>query len=73
MNKIIVSKFYEGLYNKRNKINIIKIKDILKKLSIDNNIYYIPIKIIYLIIYLEKKNYSYKLINIIFKKTLKRS
>ena len=29
--------------------------------------------IVDLIIYLEKKNYSYKLINIIFKKTLKRS
>lgn len=72
-NKIILSKFYEGLYKKSDKINIIKIKDILKRLSIDNNIYYIPIKIVYLIIYLEKKNYSYKLINIIFKKTLKRA
>ena len=61
------------IYYKNKKININKIKEICINLCYKNNINYIPIKIIYLIIYLEKNNYKFKLINKIFNKSLKRS
>ena len=45
----------------------------IKNLCIVNNINYVPIKVIYLIIYLLKNKYKFKLINIIVKKVLKRA
>ena len=42
------------IYYKNKKININKIKEICVNLCYKNKINYIPIKIIYLIIYLEK-------------------
>lgn len=62
----------KNIYLKQNKINIYDIKQLCIKLCLKNNINYIPIKIIYLIIYLVKNNYNYKLINKIFYKSLKK-
>ena len=62
----------KNIYLKQPKIDIYNIKQICIKLCLKNNINYIPIKIIYLIIYLVKNNYSFKLINKIFYKSLKK-
>ena len=62
----------KNIYYKKEKININTIKLLCIKLCIKNNIKFIPIKIIYLIIYLKKYNYSFKLINKIFYKSLKK-
>ena len=65
---IFADEFQRNLVIKKEKVNIIEVKNIIKNLCIVNNINYVPIKVIYLIIYLLKNKYKFKLINIIVKK-----
>ena len=59
-------------YILKKKCDIYEIKKLCIQLSFKNNINYIPIKIIYLIIYLKKYNYNFKIINKIIYKVLKK-
>ena len=70
---IFADEFQRNLVIKKEKVNIIEVKNIIKNLCIVNNINYVPIKVIYLIIYLLKNKYKFKLIKIIEKKVLKRA
>lgn len=65
-------KIQKNIYTQKNKLDIDYIKQICIKLCLKNNINFIPIKIIYLIIFLVKNNYTFKLINKIFYKSLKK-
>lgn len=70
--KIYIDDFYNNNYNIKYNINIKYVLDIINELYIKNNINYIPIKILYSIIYLVKYNISFRLINkIIYNKTLR--
>jgi len=64
---------YKNLYREREKIDLSKVKTVILNICLTNNINYIPVKIIYLIIYLVKKKFSFKLINKIVYKILKKS
>lgn len=69
--KIYVDDFYNNNYNIKYNINIEYVLDIINELYIKNNINYIPIKILYSIIYLVKYNINFKIINkIIYNKRL---
>ena len=69
--KIYVDDFYNNKYNIKYNINIEYVLDIINELYIKNNINYIPIKILYSIIYLVKYNINFKIINkIIYNKRL---
>ncbi len=67
------NKIYKDLYRERQKIDINKIKTVILNIYITNNINYIPVKILYLIIYLVKNNFCFKLINKIVHNILSRS
>lgn len=70
--KIYIDDFYNNKYNIKYNINLNYIVQIVNELYIKYNINYIPIKILYSIIFLVKHNINYKLINkIIYDKTLK--
>ena len=56
-------KIYKDLYRERCRIDINKVKTVILNICLTNNINYIPLKIIYLIIYLVKNNFTFKLIN----------
>ena len=72
--KIYVDDFYNNKYSIKYNINIKYIINIVNELNIKNNINYIPIKALYLIIYLVKHNVNFKLINkIVYNKVLKKS
>ena len=68
---IFINDFYNSFKYKKKKININKIKNTLYYLKIKNNINYFPIKLIYFIIYLEKFNYKFIVINNIINKIFK--
>ena len=70
---IFADEFQKNLVVRKEKVSLILIKNTIKNLCITNNINYVPIKVIYLIIYLLKNKYKFKLINIIVKKLLKKS
>ena len=72
--KIYIDDFYNNKYNIKYNINIKYIINIVNELNIKNNINYIPIKVLYLIIYLVKHNVNFKLIDkIVYNKVLKKS
>ena len=71
--KIYVDDFYNNKYSIKYNLNIKYIINIINELNIKNNISYIPIKILYSIIYLVKHNINFKLINkIIYEKVFKK-
>ena len=71
--KIYVDDFYNNKYNIKYNINISYVINIVNELYIKHNINYIPIKVLYSLIYLVKHNINFKIINkIIYEKTLKR-
>ena len=55
--------FYKNLYVQRKQVDINKVKRVMLDVCETNKISYIPLKIIYLIIYLVKNNFTIKLIN----------
>ena len=70
--KIYIDDFYNNKYNIKYNINLKYVINIINELYTKNKINYIPIKILYSIIYLVKYNIKFKLINkIIYDKTLK--
>ncbi len=72
--KIYIDDFYNNKYNIKYNINIEYIINIINELNIKNNINYIPIKVLYSIIYLVKYNVDFKMINkIIYDKVLKKT
>lgn len=71
--KIYIDDFYNNKYNKKIEINIICIKNIIFELYSKNNINYLPIKLIYSIIFLFIHKTNFKIINdIIYTKILKK-
>ena len=66
-------KIYKDLYKERERVDIKKVKTVILNICLSNNINNIPLKIIYLIIYLVKQNFSFKLINKIVYNILKKS
>ena len=71
--KIYVDDFYNNKYSIKYNINIQYISNIINELNIKHNINYIPIKVLYSIIFLVKHNVNFKLINkIIYNKVLKK-
>ena len=69
--KIYVDDFYNNKYNIKYNINLNYIINIINELYIKNKINYIPLKILYSIIYLVKYNINFKIINkIIYNKRL---
>ena len=72
--KIYIDDFYNNKYSIKYNINIQYVINIINELNIRNNISYIPIKVLYSIIYLVKHNVKFKLINkIIYNKVLKKT
>ena len=69
--KIYLDDFYNNKYNLKIKININYVKNIINEICVKNNIKYIPIKLIYSILFLIKNKINFKLINnIIYNKIL---
>ena len=66
-------KIYKDLYRERKRVDISKVKTVILNIFLTNNINYIPLKIIYLIIYLVKNNFIFKLINKIVYNILKKT
>ena len=72
--KIYIDDFDNKKYTIKLKITTIYIKNIILELYSKNNINYLPIKLVYLVLYLIKHNISFKIINnIIYTKILKKT